>query len=181
MGSPRKLLAVVAMGASLLAFTALGAAKPAPETQKEGAGPCCNEAKPTCCANASADRQSTRQTALVAPHRQEDAAKASPDALAMGVATRKALLKQVAALMEDGAADCCIGPGCAMCPIAADACGCAASLSKGGPVCPECWGGWQAGQGAIPGVKANAVKILPTDVLKKIYGSKADKIKEASK
>lgn len=179
MGSPRKLLAVVAMGSLLLAVTALGAARPAPEGQKEGAGSCCDEAKPTCCANTT--RQTTQRTALVAAHRQEGAAKASPETLAMGVATRKALLKQVGALMEDGVADCCIGPGCVMCPIAADACGCGASLSKGGPVCPECWGGWQAGQGAIPGVKVDAVKILPTDVLKKIYGLKADRIKEAGK
>ncbi len=178
MGSPRKLLVAVAMSASLLALAALQAAEPAAKAPGPAEDSCCNQAKPTCCSDAA--RPAVQQTSLLAVHRQE-AAKASPATLAKGVATRKALLDQVAALMEDGVADCCIGPGCALCPIAADGCGCAASLSKGGPVCPECWGGWQAGQGAIPGVKAEGVHILPTDVLKKVYGMKADKIKEASK
>ena len=107
--------------------------------------------------------------------------KASPAALAKGVATRKALLDQVATLMEDGVADCCIEPGCAFCVIAADACPCAGSLAKGGPVCPECWGGWQAGQGMLPDVKPEKVQVLPKDQLKKVYDLKAEKLEQADK
>jgi hypothetical protein len=186
MGSPRKILAIVAMGASLVAFTALGSANPGGKAQREDGGcRCCNGADGACCSDAGG--QSARGTILLAQRKQggdqtvtsKQQAKASPASLAKGVATRKALLDQVSSLMEDGVADCCIDPGCALCVIAADGCPCAGSLAKGGPVCPECWGGWQAGQGMLPDVKPEKVQILPRDQLKRIYGMKAEKLEQA--
>lgn len=188
MGSPRKILALVAMGASLVAFTALGSAHPRGKAVREDGGcQCCNGADGTC--RSDAGGQSTRGTILLAqrnrgasqPAASKQQSKASPASLAKGVATRKALLDQVSALMEDGVADCCIDPGCALCVIAADGCPCAGSLAKGGPVCPECWGGWQAGQGMLPDVKPEKVQILSKDQLKKLYGTKAEKLDQAGK
>jgi hypothetical protein len=190
MGSSRKILSVVAMGASLTAFAALGSATPEEKAPKEDGGrSCCSTSKAGagCCSDASG--RSARSVILTSlrtqdgdkPAASKQQAKAGAAAMAKGVATRKALLDQVGALMEDGAADCCIDPGCGFCPIAADGCGCAASLAKGGPVCPECWGGWHAEQGMLPGVKAEDVKLLPKDVLKKLYDMKAKKLEAADK
>lgn len=185
MGSPRKILAVVATGLSLAAFTALGSA-PLGEKAPSAAdgGSCCNKARASCCS--AAEGQSAQGEVLLArrdsrPAASEQEAKASPASLAKGVATRKALLDQVSALMEDGVADCCIDPGCGFCVIAADGCSCSASLAKGGPVCPECWGGWQAGQGMLPDVRPEKVQILPVDQLKKVYGMKAERFDQAGK
>jgi hypothetical protein len=107
--------------------------------------------------------------------------KASAAALDKGVKARKAFLDQEGALMEDGVYDCCMKPGCAFCAAAADGCPCAKNLAKGGPVCAECWGGWQAGRGALPGVKADKVQVLPKDKLKTLYDLRARKLKEAEK
>ncbi len=107
--------------------------------------------------------------------------KASAAALAKGVTARKAFLDQEGALMEDGVYDCCMKPGCAFCATAADGCPCAKNLAKGGAVCPECWGGWRAGRGALPGVKADKVQVLPKDKLKTLYDLRARKLKEAEK
>lgn len=203
--SPSKLLAMVSTGAFLIAFTALGLADPgdgasAQKAAGNSASPAqailersgcahCSATAGGCCADASRNRapgtvllaQGNPGSAEAAAPQQKSKAQpaASKAALAKGVAVRKALLDQVSTLMEDGAADCCTQPGCVFCPIAADACGCAGSLAKGGPVCPECWGGWQAGQGMLPDVKPESVKILPSDVLKKVYGMKAERLDQA--
>ncbi len=188
MGSPRKIMVIVATGAALVAFTAWGSASPGGKAVKGDSGcRCWNGAEVACCPDAGG--QSPRGTILLAqrsrgadqPAASQQQAKASPASMAKGVATRKALLDQVSALMEDGVADCCIDPGCALCVIAADGCPCAGSLAKAGPVCPECWGGWQAGQGMLPDVKPEKVQILPKDQLKKLYGMKAEKLDQASK
>jgi hypothetical protein len=192
MGSPREILAIVAMGASLVAFTALGSAHPRGKAVREDGGcQCCNGADDTC--RSDAGGQSTRGTILLArgnpgpapeatsQQKTKGQAKAGKAALAKGIATRKALLDQVSALMEDGVADCCIDPGCAFCVIAADGCPCAGSLAKGGPVCPECWGGWRAGQGMLPDVQPEKVQVLPKDQLKTLYGMKAEKLEQAGK
>jgi hypothetical protein len=159
--------------------------------REDGGCGCCTGTKGACCSNAGG--KPARGTVLLAqanpgsarPAAPQEKTKAKPkagkEALAKGVATRKALLDQVSALMEDGVADCCIDPGCALCVIAADGCPCAGSLAKGGPVCPECWGGWQAGQGMLPDVKPEKVQILPKDQLKKIYGMRAEKLEQAGK
>ena len=189
MGSPHKLLAIVSMGASLVAFTALGTAHPGEEALREDSGcQCCNGTEGARCSDAGG--QSARGPILLArgdppseaitQKKTKGQSRAGKAALAKGVATRKALLEQLTALMDDGVADCCIDPGCAFCLIAADGCPCAGSLAKGGPVCPECWGGWQAGQGMLPDVKPEKVQILPKDRLKKMYDLKTAKLEQAA-
>ena len=153
MGSPRKILAIVAMGASLVAVTALGLANPGGGAPGQGEGvkraspaplaPGDTTSEPAtedrraltegggcrCCAGvdgacrSTAGDQRTRGAILLAqgnpvPDQQaksQDKTKKQPkagkEALAKGVATRKALLDQLSALMEDGVADCCIDPG----------------------------------------------------------------------
>lgn len=107
--------------------------------------------------------------------------KASKVALTKGVIARKVLNDQQTALMEDGVYSCCMKPGCTFCAVAADGCSCAKSLTKGGPVCPECCGGWRAGHGALPGVKADKVQMLPNNTLKTLYDLRARKLKAADK
>lgn len=188
MGSPRKIMMVAAIGASLVALTTLGAVRPMTKTTKPSPGA-------SCCAVVVDDArcfvgtdQLTQGAVLlgpigsvairppVAPQK-----KASQGSLDKGVATRKALMDQATSLMEEGVADCCMQPACGLCPISADACDCAESLSKGGAVCPECWGGWQAGHGGLPNVKPEDVKVFSKDILKQIYDSRAEKLKEANK
>lgn len=188
MGSPRKIMMVVAIGASLAALTTLGAVLPMTEATKPNTGAsCCSVVDDT--SYLTGTDQLIRSSVLLGPlgavalrpavaSPQEKASQASLD---KGVVTRKALLDQATSLMEDGVADCCMQPACGLCPIAADACGCAASLAKGGPVCPECWGGWQVGHGSLPNVKAEDIKILPKDTLKQVYDTRAEKLKEANK
>jgi len=192
MGSPRKLLAIVSTGACLVAFTALGSANPADKAQKQDSGcRCCSGADGACRTDSNGQpapgaillaRSSPNSTPEAEFQKKaKEQSKASPATLAKGVATRKALLDQVSGLVDDGVADCCIDPGCGFCPITADGCGCAGSLAKGGPVCPECWGGWQAGQGMLPDIKPETVKILPKETLKTLYGMRAEKLEQAGK
>ena len=76
--------------------------------------------------------------------------KAGAEALAKGVAARKATTEHKMALAKDGVFSCCIRPSCGFCAAAGDMCPCADMLAKGEAVCPECWGGWQAGVGRLP-------------------------------
>jgi hypothetical protein len=110
---------------------------------------------------------------------QDDKKKAGEAALAKGDSARKALVEQRKALAEDGVWNCCIEPGCVFCQTAADGCPCEMNLKKGSAVCPECWGGWQAGQGQIQGVDPRKVPLPSRDLLKKLYDMKAEKLKKA--
>jgi hypothetical protein len=111
----------------------------------------------------------------------DDEKMASAAAKAKGEAARKAVLAQQKALMEDGVYNCCIKPGCEFCSDAADTCPCGTNVRKGGAVCPECWGGWQAGDGAVPGVKPQDVKVIPEEKLKKMYQMRAKNFEKAEK
>lgn len=185
----RKVFAAVAMGVSLFAFTAPGAAPPADKAGSTDEGARLHAATGSCCSAGAADETAspTAGDPLLALLIQ-DAAKAeaapsdelTPDQAAKGVATRKALLAQLMALTDVGRADCCNDPGCGFCLIGFDKCVCGPNLTKGGPVCPECWGGWQAGHGMLPGVKAEDVKVLPTSELKLLYDLRAKNIEDAA-
>jgi len=184
----REVLPAVAMGVSLFVFTALGAAPPADETGPAGEEARLHAVAGSCCSVEVVEESGSPPDPLLAlliqdaekPAASKSEGEASPGSIDKGVATRKALLAQLMSLMDDGVADCCNDPGCAMCLIAADRCDCGPSLTKGGPVCPECWGAWQAGQGMIPNVKPEDVKVLPKSALEKLYESKAKKIDEAA-
>src|SRR5262249_33819219 len=132
-------------------------------------GKCCGQAGGKCaCARDLTARGNPLALTLLAMAGDEakkgDAQKdkeeiASEEAMAKGKAARKALLEHQKALAGDKVFGCCLKTPCAFCSNSADMCPCGMNVSKGDPVCPECWGGWQAGKGGVPGVKAEDVKI----------------------
>lgn len=105
--------------------------------------------------------------------------KAGEAAVAKGDTARKALVEQRKALAKDGVWDCCIEPGCVFCQTAADGCPCEMNLKKGSAVCPECWGGWQAGHGQVKGIDPARVPLPSKETLKKLYDMKVEKLKKA--
>lgn len=195
----RKVLSAVALGTSLFVLTALGAAPPADKASpadegallKAATGSCCAvevEAKAvdSCCAGEEAAVTTAGDPLLALLIQDGDKAKAepsdelTPEQAEKGVAARKALLAQLMALIDSGRADCCNDPGCGFCLIGFDKCVCGPNLTKGEPVCPECWGGWQAGHGMIPNVKPEDVKVLPTKELKELYDLRAKNLEAAA-
>jgi hypothetical protein len=114
------------------------------------------------------------------PIRGEPAAgekKVASEAKALGSELRRATLNHQRALKD--AYICCTMPGCVFCQSAGDSCPCGNNLRKGEPVCPECWGGWQAGQGAIPAVRLEDVKVFPKESLKTLYEARAKRFEHA--
>lgn len=191
MRSSRKVSPTVAMGASLFLFlfATLGATPPADKADSADAGARLQAVAASCCAAEVAEESAAPVAvdpllALLVQDAKEAAAapadELTPEQAAKGVAARKALLAQLMALTDVGRADCCNDPGCGFCLIGFDKCVCGPNLTKGGPVCPECWGGWQADHGMIPGVKAADVKVLPTKELKELYDLRAKNIEAAA-
>jgi hypothetical protein len=84
--------------------------------------------------------------------------------------TAEATLKKTekmrdAALMkrkQSGRYACCMKKACDICLTRHGSCACAVNLAKGKGVCGQCLAGWQAGQGSVPGVKKESVKLLPS-------------------
>lgn len=105
------------------------------------------------------------------PEKEPPEKNATPEAKTLGDEISKALQNHQKALKDDYV--CCTMPGCVFCQTAGDSCRCGTNLRKGEPVCPECWGGWQAGQGAIPAVRRVDVKIFTKETLKAIYEKRA--------
>src|SRR5206468_6788312 len=58
---------------------------------------------------------------------------------------------------ERGAYTCCISPPCAFCASRMAMCPCGKSLARRGPVCRECKGGWEVGEGRMSGIKPDQV------------------------
>jgi len=58
---------------------------------------------------------------------------------------------------------CCVKPSCDLCAQVAGSCACALNVAKGLGACGECYGGWQAGRGALKGVDRKSVKLLPAE------------------
>ncbi len=63
------------------------------------------------------------------------------------------------ALMTDGKYNCCIKDACDRCALDHQNCDCANDVKAGKAVCPDCYAGWQRGDGNVPGVSAKNVKI----------------------
>ena len=63
------------------------------------------------------------------------------------------------ALMNDGKYNCCIKDPCDRCALDHQNCPCASDVKAGKAVCPDCYAGWQRGDGQVPGVKASQVKM----------------------
>jgi hypothetical protein len=66
-------------------------------------------------------------------------------------------------LAEQGHYSCCVRPSCNLCARVNGGCNCAANVAKGLGACGECYAGWQAGRGAVKGVAAKSVKLLPAN------------------
>jgi hypothetical protein len=61
-------------------------------------------------------------------------------------------------LTEEGKYSCCIKDPCDRCALDHQSCPCADEVKAGKSVCPDCYAGWQRGDGIVPGVKAEKVK-----------------------
>ena len=61
-------------------------------------------------------------------------------------------------LAQDGKYNCCIKDPCDRCVLDHQSCPCADEVKAGKSVCPDCYAGWQRGDGIVPGIKSNQVK-----------------------
>jgi len=61
-------------------------------------------------------------------------------------------------LMADGKYSCCIKDPCDRCALDHGNCDCASEVKAAKAVCPDCYAGWQRGDGNVPGVDAKTVK-----------------------
>ena len=61
-------------------------------------------------------------------------------------------------LAQDGKYNCCIKDSCDRCALDHQSCPCGDEVKAGNAVCPDCYAGWQRGDGIVPGVKASGVK-----------------------
>ena len=75
------------------------------------------------------------------------------------IKTAKTLLREAKSeLTRAGRYNCCIEEPCNQCALDHQSCPCYDDLKKGKPVCPECYGGWQRGEGHDKNIKAPDVK-----------------------
>lgn len=115
---------------------------------------------------------------------QEAMRRASAEAQAKGDVARAAIAEHQKALRAEKMYSCCISPGCTFCSTAADMCPCGMNLAQGKPVCPECWGGWYAGKGALPGVepgeKMENIHVLPKSKMEMMYNMKEMSLERAA-
>lgn len=154
-----------------------------------GRGACCSGESNPCCRAQETDRSGSGDFLVMAqdgtdkaqqPKEKEKMMMASPEAMAKGVAARKAVVEHRKAVSAEMVYSCCIKPGCAFCSLSVDMCPCAMNLRKGGPVCPECWGGWQVGHGRLDGIDAEKVQVIPKSKLKMMYDMRAKNFQKAS-
>jgi hypothetical protein len=73
------------------------------------------------------------------------------------------------AAAKQGNYTCCIAPPCEFCAVHMAHCPCGKNLAAGKPVCRECKGGWDVGEGRIAGVKAANVKGMSTREAMKMH------------
>ncbi len=64
-------------------------------------------------------------------------------------------------LIKAGKYGCCLKHPCNQCALMMGACPCGKNAAEGKPVCHECKGGWDAGDGAIPGKRSRNIKVMP--------------------
>ncbi len=55
---------------------------------------------------------------------------------------------------------CCIRPKCNTCAVTMGSCPCGKHAAMGMPVCTQCKGGWDAGQGVVPGKTTADIKVM---------------------
>lgn len=66
--------------------------------------------------------------------------------------------------MKEGKYMCCLKHPCDHCALKMGTCPCGQNAASDKPVCNECKGGWHAGDGAIPGKKAEDIKTMPRNM-----------------
>ena len=81
-----------------------------------------------------------------------------------GMMPQTAASKRVSALVAKIKAGpnykCCIRPTCDDCAVTMGSCPCGKHAAMGMPVCTQCKGGWEAGEGVIPGKTAADIKVM---------------------
>jgi hypothetical protein len=150
-----------ALGVLLAALATLAPVGAVGDGQQEPPRACCAAKGATCCCG-------NAEFVSAAPG-DDKGKKASAEAVNRGHFARRAIIDHHKVLTKEGVYSCCIVPGCSLCANAGDMCPCAKSLEKGGPVCPECYGGWNAGYGRLKGVDVQKVTIIPVEQLKTLY------------
>ena len=75
---------------------------------------------------------------------------------------------------------CCIGPACNFCPLVAGKCPCGMNVRTENGVCGECYDGWHASQGRMPGVKAADVKHWAPAMLESMFKARAQLFAKAA-
>jgi len=83
---------------------------------------------------------------------------AMPPPPKQAVKLQKSINNYKAQLAKQGKYACCVQPSCDMCATHMGGCPCGKMASMGKPVCRECKGGWEAGDGAISGKEASEIK-----------------------
>ena len=73
----------------------------------------------------------------------------------------EAIQKQKQEAMKKGNYACCLKNACDHCALKMGQCPCGMNAANDKPVCNECKGGWHAGDGSIPGKKAEDIKTMP--------------------
>ena len=73
----------------------------------------------------------------------------------------EAVQNQKAVAAKKGMYGCCLKHSCDFCALKMGSCPCGKMAAMDKPVCNECKGGWEAGDGAIPGKTAADIKTMP--------------------
>lgn len=97
-------------------------------------------------AHASAQREQREQRANIPPQTEESRQ------LGAQVETAK---KRA---FGGGSYACCVQPACSWCMLHTGHCACALTLGERHRICRECHGGWEAGEGRIPGFSREDVR-----------------------
>jgi len=71
---------------------------------------------------------------------------------------KKLLLDARKQLAREGKYSCCIQDPCNQCLLDHQSCACERDVKASKAVCPECYGGWQRGEGKIKNIKPSEVK-----------------------
>jgi cytochrome c2 len=109
----------------------------------------------------------------------------APDHLVVGTTNEFTPLRQQVEAARKKAFDhgsyaCCIEPACSWCLLSMGECTCILGVGSGQYACRECKGGWEAGQGIMPGKRKEDVRKMKTIALVSDRQSRpADQMQEA--
>ncbi len=101
--------------------------------------------------------QSSRQTARTIPSSSSKDTQDKPAREKVREA-KQLLLDARKQLAREGKYSCCIQDPCNQCLLDHQSCACERAVKAAKAVCPECYGGWQRGEGKIKAIKPSDVK-----------------------